>query len=442
MDEKYSGDLEDWRQLEHLLPICFAFLLPYISYGTAVFLAVLAVFHALYLSPRLVRVTTRPTEKERGFSVGKLLYALSVLILLLVFPSRLHIVAGVWGLLAAGDSVSNIAGRRWGQKKLPYNPEKSLVGLCSFWISGTLAAWILVCWNLPTEAEYSPGIIFVFCSLTALIAAFAESLPSTLDDNLVICWVGALCFVLLFSIENFEPQFAGPWQVALLVNLCVAALATVLRWISWKGTILAFLLGCFVYTAMDWPAYLVLCAFLVLGSLTTRLGKPRKEELSIAEGGGGRRGVSNVICNGIVPILIAAFSLWIKSPVLTVAFTAAVATAALDTVATEIGKWLGTKPINPVTFRTVKIGTPGGISWQGTSAGLVAALTVALSGAYVGWFPPAAVPAVLVGALTGGLFESVVASMMTNRPENTGSTLNIYNTLMGAFVSGLIWLIL
>jgi len=72
----------------------------------------------------------------------------------------------------------------------------------------------------------------------------------------------------------------------------------------------------------------------------------------------------------------------------------------------------------------------------------VAALTVALSGAYVGWFPPAAVPAVLVGALTGGLFESVVASMMTNRPENTGSTLNIYNTLMGAFVSGLIWLIL
>jgi len=440
MDENNTGNLEDRRQLEHLLPVGFAFLLPYLSYGMALLLAALAVFHALYLSPRLVRVTTRPNEKELGFSVGKLLYALSVLVLLLIFPDRIYLVAGVWALLAVGDSLSNVIGRRWGARKLPYNPEKSFAGLFAFWITGTLAAWVLISWNLQLETSFSPKQILLFCIIAALITALAESLPSTLDDNLVITWIGALSFVLLFSIEHSDPQFVGSWKQALTINLLAATLATVLRWISLKGTILAFLFGCFVYVAMGWQSYLLLCTFLILGSLATKLGTQRKEELKVAEGGGGRRGVSNVLCNGVVPMLIAAFGLWLKNPVLAVAFSAAVATATLDTVATEIGQWLGRKPVDPLTLRTVKIGTPGGVSWQGTGAGLLAATLVASISALSAWLPFSAVPVIIVGALSGGLFESVVASRIKQRPRNTGSTLNIYNTLMGAFISGLLWL--
>ena len=100
MDENNTDHLEDWRQLEHLIPAGFAFLLPYIRYGAALILAGVAVFHALYISPRWVGVTTRQDEKQRGFSVGKLLYALCILVLLLVFPDRLLPSAESGGLAA------------------------------------------------------------------------------------------------------------------------------------------------------------------------------------------------------------------------------------------------------------------------------------------------------------------------------------------------------
>jgi uncharacterized protein (TIGR00297 family) len=439
MDEENRSHIENRRQLEHLIPVGFAFLLPYISYGTALLLAGLAVVHALYISPRLVRVTTRPEEKTRGLSVGKLLYAVCILVLLLVFPNRLYIVAGVWALLAVGDSFSNIVGRRWGSRKLPYNPEKSFAGLLAFWGAGTVAAWVLVRWNLPPEIDASPWPILIFCSVAALITAISESLPSAVDDNLTISCVGALTFVLLFAINDFVPLFAGSWTEALIVNSIAAMLATSLRWISVKGTVLAFLFGVFVFVSMGWQAYLLLCTFLVLGSIATRLGRQRKADLRVAEGRGGKRGLSNVLCNGAVPFLIAGFSLWIKSPAIAVAFAGAVSTATLDTVATEIGQWLGKKPVNPLTFHPVKVGTPGGISREGTMAGLLAATLVAATCFLTGWLPSAAVPVIVFGAMVGGPTESLIASTLKNRPVHSGSILNIYNTLMGAFVSGVLW---
>ena len=440
MDADNANILEDRRQLEHLLPIGFAFLLPYISYGTALLLAVVAVVHALYISPRWVRVTTRHDEKRLGFSIGKSLYALSILGLLLAFPGQLYIVAGVWAILAVGDSLSNVVGRRWGQTKLPYNPIKSTTGLLTFWISGTLASWILLSWNLPSGSQYTSGVLLLFAVISTSLAALAESLPSTIDDNLIITWIASVSYVLLFSIENTYPQLSGYWFEALLINLAAALLATFLRWISWKGTVLASLFGFFVYIAMGWQAYALLCVFLILGSLATRMGKKRKEMLRIAEGEHGRRGVSNVLCNGIVPILIALFSLWIKSPVLAVAFAAAVATATLDTVSTEIGQWLGRKPVNPITFRPVRVGTPGGVSWEGTGAGVLAAALVGLISFWTAWLPLSAAPVIVVGALSGGTAESVLASVLKRKPEYSGSTLNLFNTLLGAFVSAMIWL--
>jgi uncharacterized protein (TIGR00297 family) len=442
MDEKNANHLEDLRQLEHLLPIGFAFLLPYINHGIALLLAGVAVLHALYISPRLVRVTTRQSEKKRGFSLGKLFYAVGILLLLLIFPDRLYVVAGVWALLAVGDSISNIVGRRWGTTKLPYNQDKSLAGLIAFWVPGTFAAYLLILWNLPSESTYSPIEVLIISAIAAFLTGLAESLPSAVDDNLVICTVGALSLVLLFTVEDFTPQFVGSWLESLIVNLAAAALATLLRWISVRGTLLAFVFGFFVYVSMGWQAYLLLCIFLFLGSIATRMGRYYKESLRVAEGGGGRRGASNVLCNGIVPILIACFSLWIKHPALAVAYAAAVSAATMDTVATEIGQWIGRKPISPLTFRPVRIGTPGGISLEGTAAGLLGSGAVAWSCIVTHWLPLTALPVIVLGALVGGLLESVIASTLRKIPAHAGSTLNIYNTLMGASVSGVLWLLI
>ncbi len=439
MDERKVFQAEDWRQLEHLVPIGFAFLLPYINLATTLFICVLAVFHAVYFSPRWIRITTRDREQRVGVSVGKVLYAVCVSALILVFLDRIYIAAGVWAILAVGDSLSNVVGRRFGRQKLPYNSSKSYIGLLTFWIAGALAAWILILWNLPRGSEFSPGRILAFSALAALLCAIVESLPPVIDDNLAIAWVGGAVFAALFAIQSPLPTPAMDWKLALSVNVVPAIIALQLRWISPRGVLLACLFGTVISLGLGLTAYLTICLFLLLGSLVTRFGLRRKAELGLEEPNRGRRGVVNVISNGAVPFIIAVFGFWLHDSVLIVAYVAAVATAALDTVATEIGQWLGRTTVNPASFRRVPVGTPGAISIEGTLAGFAAAAAISAVPLLMGWLPFAGIIAVVAAAAAGGLSESLIASWSKPKFVYAGEVLNFYNTLVGASVGAGLW---
>ncbi len=432
MDARSTDRIEDLRQIEHLAPIAFAFLLPYLPYWAIVGLALLAVFHALVVSPRLIRATTRPREKTWGFSAGKLIYALGVLALVLIFHGQLWIAAGAWALLAAGDAASNWAGRRWGTSPLPFNRLKTLQGAAAFWIVGTAASWLLMWWNLPDHSPLSPGRLALYAALAGLVCALAESMPAVVDDNLAIVWVGGLTLSALSGIASLRPVASEPLTEAAAATAAVAAAAFILRWISLRGTLLASLFGLLVYSSLGMPAFALLLAFVVLGSLCTKLGFARKARLEVAQANRGRRGVSNVLANGLVPLSVALAGFWLESPVLRLAFAAAVATAALDTVSTEIGQWLGKRPFNPVNFRPVPVGTQGAVSWPGTLAGMGAALSIACLGAAMGWISPAGALVVWLSAVAAGFYESISASLFRYDFPYSDEALNLFSTLFGA----------
>ena len=436
MTQSSSRNPEDLRQLEHLAPIGFAFLLPYVPFWVMLLLGGLAILHALVLSPRLIQVTTRPDEAQRSFSPGKLYYAVGVLALLLLFHDRLYIVAGVWAILAVGDSASNFIGRRWGRRRLFYNPQKTLQGFLAFWILGGLAAWLLMWWNLPGRGLYSPAFLLLCAFLTALLCAIGESLPPVIDDNLAILWVGALSLAALQPVCMAEGAsgFAGPQislSTAVIVNLAAALLAGLLGWISWRGSVLAGLLGILVAVALGWEALAALLMFVVLGSLATRMGFAHKKKLKISEGEQGQRGIVNVAANGLVPAVIALLALCSGHNLL-LPFLAAVATAGLDTVSTEIGQWLGRHPINPVNLRAVPVGTQGAVSVEGTLAGMAAALIIALVPVVMGSYPAVMIIPTWAGAVAGGFFESVNASLFRHQFDWSDEALNLYSTLFGA----------
>ncbi len=430
---------EDWRQLEHLAPLGFAFLLPYLPYWGVVVLACLAFVHATVVSPRMIRVTTRDDENARGFSPGKIYYALSVLILVLVFRQRLHIAACVWAVLAAGDSFSNLIGRRAGGPRLPYNDRKTLAGSFSFWLFGGLAGWLLVTWNAPPDLPWGGAELALFAATAALLCALAESLPAVIDDNLAVSWVGALALWVLFSISSPEARPAAPWLHAIGANLAAAVAARGLGWLSWRGTVLAVAYGLVVYLALGPVGFLTLALFLVLASSATRLGFQYKTRLKIAQANRGRRGVSNILSNGFVALALATVSFWLHDPVIRVAYCASIATAAFDTVATEIGQWLGRRPYSPVYLRAVAVGTPGAVSLEGTAAGMGAGLAVALFPAAAGWLPWSATPVIWLGALAGSLLESVLASLHRYNFPFADEALNLHSTLFGAFTAGFVW---
>ena len=194
-------EIEDRRQLEHVVPLFIAFLLPYITYRGVLLLGLMGLIYSLYVSPRWIQVTTRPEERNH-ISVAKLSYTLASLSVLLCFHKRMYIGAGAFAVLAVGDALSNLVGRKIGGPSFPYNRRKTVAGCVAFTIGGTLAAWTVILWNQAAEAGYTPGTLLLFSAVVASVTALAETLPAVIDDNITIVWLAALLFWLLFSVNQ------------------------------------------------------------------------------------------------------------------------------------------------------------------------------------------------------------------------------------------------
>jgi uncharacterized protein (TIGR00297 family) len=218
----------------------------------------------------------------------------------------------------------------------------------------------------------------------------------------------------------------------LAINGAAALIVRSFNWLSWRGAVAAAVFGLIVYRSMGIPGFAVMSTFLILASLATKAGYARKRKLSIAQGRAGERGVVNVLANGLVPLTIAGFYPWLPSPLLRTAFTAAVATAAFDTVSTEIGQWLGRHPFDPVTFRRVPVGAKGAVSVEGSLAGILGASCVAFLAAALGWISVLAATLALLGAFLGAMTESLMGSRFRFDFRYSDEALNLYSTLLGA----------
>jgi dolichol kinase len=142
------------------------------------------------------RQIERQHDGERASAV--LGYALSVLVMLLVFPQHAELGFTVLAVLAFGDGSATLGGLMIGGPKLPWNPRKTWSGLASFLIVGiplaSLIYWGETHFN-PESAEYGqvPFTTALFCAAVAVsFAAIAESIPSRINDNIRVGLAAAL----------------------------------------------------------------------------------------------------------------------------------------------------------------------------------------------------------------------------------------------------------
>ncbi|MBZ0271115.1 hypothetical protein K8I61_03705 [bacterium] len=190
------------RKAEHIAPLGFAFTLTIFPKWLVFTLSVTAIVYGVFLSKRVVTGTLRNKELARGFSVGKTAYGVMILMLLAIFHTRMHIVAGAWAILALGDGSASIFGTKIRSAKLPWNPEKSFAGLVGFVLVGTLACFGLLVYTQATGdvgvtidaafAAMSAGGIFLTALIATSICAAAETLPQPIDDNILVPGLAAL----------------------------------------------------------------------------------------------------------------------------------------------------------------------------------------------------------------------------------------------------------
>lgn len=417
--------IEDRRQVEHIVPLFVAFLLPYINRPILLGIGAIGIAYACWLSRRLAPTTIRPEERDR-IPRAKLYYAVSALCLLLVFMERPYIGAAGFAVLAVGDALSNLVGRKLGGTRMPYNPGKTLLGSLSFWIGGALAAWILMLWNGAPDPPYSAPVLLLVALAGTLLCALVESLPPIIDDNLLITWVAGVTFFLLFRLESLTPRPADDWEWALVLTGVGVTIAGALGWLKPGASVLAAAFGVPVALGTGVMGLLCMGAFVTLASLVSRRGTSTP------------RNLVSVVSNGIVAVVIALFYLFSPSQFLLVAFAAAAAAATCDTVGTEVGIRHGGTTISLREFARVAPGAPGGVSLAGTVSGWGFATLVAAIPAATGKYPVAAMALVSLAALAGSGFESIMKRDTGENPFLEASY-NIWNTFFAAFLAGGIW---
>jgi uncharacterized protein (TIGR00297 family) len=388
----------------------------------------------------------RVSRNERGWDAGIVLYPFAVTVLIIVFHWHLEIAAVAWVLLAFGDGFSTVIGRALPLAPLPWNRSKSWGGLLAFVIFGGAAAFLIArVFGAPQDVAIAAAV---------LVSAIAESLPLGIDDNVTVPFIaaGLLAAMAIKPIVAFAgaPPIAWVW---IIVNTVLAIAGYALRSVDVSGALAGWILGCVIILGGGPPLYVALLAFFLLGTLATKLGYARKARLGLAQEKGGRRGAAHAFAN-VGVAAICAIACWRGLGFVPLFMgIAALATAASDTTASEIGQLFGKRAFVPLTFRRVEPGTEGAISIEGTLAGIIASVIVAIAGTAVAehHFRPGFTGNVVIDrthvvlviaacAFLGSWLESILGSWNRKRGSPIANgTLNFANTMLGAFLFWVAW---
>jgi uncharacterized protein (TIGR00297 family) len=219
--------------------------------------------------------------------------------------------------------------------------------------------------------------------------------------------------------------------VAGVVTIGFAVLARALRGVDRSG-MFAGGAACFLLFAGAGPsAFAVLAALFLLTWISTRFGYRRKQDLGVAERREGRN-ARQVLANLAVAALGSlAFAVSGNHAWLLVA-TAALAEAALDTVASEVGQTRSQTARLVTTWEEVPAGTDGGITVSGTIAGTVAGVVIAIVAVWSGVIPRTQLWIPVTAAFIGMLIDSVLGATLQRRGRMNNETVNLVGTLAAA----------
>ncbi len=441
MNDDISINSEYKRKIIHVGSSLFALLLRWLSFWQAALCALAAFLFNWLVLPRIGgRNIYRKQDHERGYPIGILLYPLSVLILILLLPAHLYIVAAAWGIMAWGDGFASIVGRKYGTTKLPWNSNRSYAGTIAFMLIGGLAAVFFTYWTWKQPTEPLLWYVIAIPLLATMLAAILETIPAGIDDNITVPIAAGL---FMFALHQIDPGMITTKKDVLFhnlvwgatINLALAGVSLALKMVNFSGFASGFIIGTTLYTFGGYQLFLILFLFFFLGSGSTKFGYATKKSLGIAQEKGGARGWKNAVANcsvGVFLSILAMLSPAALSPIFIAGVFGAFATAAADTVSSEIGQVLGKHPILITTLRPVPVGTEGAISLEGTFAGIVASMIVCAAGILLKVLSVPSALFCVLAAFIGTTVESYLGATLETMKIIDNEIINFMNTMVGA----------
>jgi uncharacterized protein (TIGR00297 family) len=199
----------------------------------------------------------------------------------------------------------------------------------------------------------------------------------------------------------------------LLLAGALAFGARAARALSRGGAIAALAVGTAV-TIAGWPWAIVLIAFFLTSTALSRFKRAKREaRIGRIVEKGDERDAFQVLANGGVFAAAALAATATGQLAWTAAALGALAAAAADTWATEVGTLAGGLPRSVVSLRPLPPGTSGAITVSGTLSSIAGAAFIA-GVAYLTGLHSALV-AVFVGGVVGSLADSFVGATVQER---------------------------
>jgi uncharacterized protein (TIGR00297 family) len=230
-------------------------------------------------------------------------------------------------------------------------------------------------------------------------------------------------------------------------------MAYIRKILTWDGTIAALAFGIVIGIAGGISWILLLLLFLLTSFAATRYKFQVKKRRGLQEGVSGERGWKNVVANGLAPFTVAILVSGILPFQLdrtlgSVLFLCAVAVAASDTLASEIGV-LARKTWLITTMKPVRSGVDGGVSIPGQASAAAAAVYTAalgtlvfhlMDGIEVNW-----VYMVLIADIgfLGCQLDSVIGATLETQGKVSKLTNNLVSISVGTIVAWMViaWLL-
>ncbi len=305
-----------------------------------------------------------------------------------------------------------------------------------YYIISTAWAGVLVMAYLQERA-----ILTVIFGIVA--AVLLKVILLRYEDSLVIEGVGIAMTMWLIQELNYQADLQMV-VAAVIVGFTFGYFAFRAKTADLSGLFSAALVGIIllVFAAPQGPQwFLIMLAFFILGSAATRYKFEYKKKIGVEQGQSGARGYRNVFANGIVAAAAAVLFGVFQQPLFVVMYVGCVATAAADTLASEIGV-TGGVPRLITTLRQVPIGTNGGITVKGETVALLGGFVVSVVAMLLNVITPQMMVICTIAGFAGTNIDSVVGATLENKGFLGNAGTNLLATLGGGIFAVLLYMVL
>lgn len=228
---------------------------------------------------------------------------------------------------------------------------------------------------------------------------------------------------------------AAPFPTAAATTIVFAVLAYLVRGVSVSGAIAGSFLCFILYASAGWGAFAALVTVFLLAWITTKVGSSRKRGLGIAEKSGGRS-ASQMFANlSVAAVFALIYAVSDHRHAFLFAAGAALAEAAGDTVSSEFGQSQSHSARLLTTWEPVAAGTDGGITLNGTIAGIFAVIAVGAVFAGSGEISWRSLWILVFAATLGSMTDSLLGATFERRKLLNNDSVNFLSTLVAALAA-------